>query len=243
MDETEFAELGKHAVLIFRGMYGGPTDSLDRLFLPTMRRLRLHPRLRRHVIRRAHEYPGRPFVGVHVRRGDFRTSSQDVYDHSAGRNQTIPFWWYEHVMEELQRGLDAPVFYLSHNGLTAQEVGSLKARFTVITGTETGTFGHDGDGHCSEVNPVEDLFSLACCPIIIGTPRSTFTHVPAHGLGAPSKVIVPPSKTRRDDPRYLVGSFWGRRVPFWIDREFYTREDLAQDAIPELDYLVNVDWL
>jgi hypothetical protein len=65
------------------------------------------------------------------------------------------------------------------------------------------------------VNPLADLFALACCPVILATPVSGYSHWAANALGAPSDCIVPLPGAMRADPRCGLVRLYGARLPRW----------------------------
>jgi len=62
---------------------------------------------------------------------------------------------------------------------------------------------------------VADLFALACCPVILATPISGYSHWAANALGRPSTCIVPLPGATRDKPSKGIVNLYGRRLPRW----------------------------
>jgi hypothetical protein len=71
------------------------------------------------------------------------------------------------------------------------------------------------DDHRSKVHPVADLFALACCPVLLATPVSGFSHWAANALGPPGDCILPLPGATRDDPRRTLVRLYGARLPRW----------------------------
>jgi hypothetical protein len=87
--------------------------------------------------------------------------------------------------------------------------------FETVTLKVGSHYHYKGDAHGSKVNPVADLFALACCPLILATPLSGYSHWAANALGPPSNCIVPLPGATRDDPRRALVRMYGARLPRW----------------------------
>jgi hypothetical protein len=72
-----------------------------------------------------------------------------------------------------------------------------------------------GWAHQSEVHPVADLFALACCPVILATPVSGFSHWAANVLGKPSMSLIPLKGATNNMPATGMLSLYGRRINTW----------------------------
>jgi hypothetical protein len=76
-------------------------------------------------------------------------------------------------------------------------------------------YDYKGDDHRSTINPVADLFALACCPTLLATPISGYSHWAANALGAPTTCIVPIPGATRADPKAGRIDMYGARMPRW----------------------------
>ncbi|MBF0421457.1 MAG: hypothetical protein HQL73_00510 [Magnetococcales bacterium] len=248
LDPDEFARLGKYRLLMQKGLFGGIPHINRRLYLETGRRLRLNPGLMVALMKQfASVADDALIVGVHIRRGDYRLGSDaDIYDLSNHIHSLVPLWWYEYAMAVVMQRYGKVMFYLSHNGLTVDEETRLCQTFPVMQAPRDNPYRPKRRGHQAEANPVRDLFSLACCPIIIGSPMSTFTHYPAHALGRPTLVIQPLARTLRIDPRMGYSQLFGQNIHAWMDTLYkgtQFHEVTTLSDLPDVDYLQALDWL
>ncbi|MBF0108335.1 MAG: hypothetical protein HQL76_04075 [Magnetococcales bacterium] len=244
-DGTTFHRLGRHRVLIQRGTTGGDQGVLDRVYLPTMARLRLNAAGREQLRRHLGRSDGAMLVGVHIRRGDFHGEEGDGYDIHATRHPRVPLWWYIHAMEQVRSRFGHVVFLLSHNNLEPGEEGRLRERFAVLPSLADGSYNAHG-GHAAATNPVLDLFGLACCPVIITTPMSTFSHFAANVLGSPSLAIQPLPVMQRTAPGLGITTIHGHRAPAWfasLRQGTAFRPITAVEDLPDPGDRVNLDWL
>ena len=241
--EEVFAQLGRHRTIILR-TYIGPPEILRSLRLPTVARIRVRAWVAAAIRDVFGPRADRPMVGVHIRRGDYTLTSPDVYDASAARHPAVPIWWYERAMAALLRRSPDAVFYLSHSG-PGEAFDELRRNFDVVQGAVRNPNRRQVSGHESEVHPVVDLFSLACCPVILGTPMSSFTHWAANLLGPRSTCVLPRLRVSRSD--------WGAceiRLPD-AGLEEWSEACKSQGSLrplsPELSEIaprpVSVDWL
>ncbi|MEO5367477.1 MAG: hypothetical protein H7831_14225 [Magnetococcus sp. WYHC-3] len=215
----EFHQLGRYRVLIQRGTTGGDAAVLDRLFMPTMGRLRLWEQGQQRLATYLRQVPpGALLVGVHVRRGDFQRSADPrSFDIHASRHPQVPLWWYVYAMERVQRQYGNVCFLLSHNMLDLEEEALLRQRFAVLPALDEGQY-HPGGGHAARSNPVLDLYALACCPVIIASPMSTFSHFAAHVLGPASLALQPWPRMSSDAPGVgITPHLAGLRSPAWTE--------------------------
>ncbi|MBF0133810.1 MAG: hypothetical protein HQL75_14645 [Magnetococcales bacterium] len=244
-DSETFYRLGRHRILIQRGTTGGDPVMLERLYRPTMARLGLHVQGRNRLVTHLGGTGTGMLVGVHIRRGDFQGGEEDHYDIHASRHPRVPLWWYVHAMEQMVKRFGQVIFVLSHNNLEPGEEVALRRRFNVLPSLADGRYNDDG-GHASTTNPVLDLFALACCPVIITTPMSTFSHFAANVLGPPSLAIQPLPVMQRGSPGLGITRLYGERSPAWFlsmrdGTAFQRIDDLG--AFPEPESRVNLDWL
>lgn len=193
----------------------GPPHLLGRLLLPTARRVRLRPGLIAAIRDAFGAYRGREIVGVHIRRGDFRLTSEELFDVRSAEWPAVPEWWYEHAMSRVQQQYPDAAFFVACTG-SLDAFPTLTRNFDVFQLPATFAYDYKGPDHASSRHPAADLFALACCSLIIGTPCSTFTHYPAHLLGEPSTVLVPPARPMpRQQPALSKVCLYGRSAFDW----------------------------
>lgn len=210
-DRALFDTLGGRKIIL-RSL-DGPGELLDPIYLEVARKVKLAPALAARVIERFASVRGRPVVGVHVRHGDYELEHADEY-RVEREWPAVPIWWYAAAMAAIKRLQPDVVFFL---GSTAEPAArqALYRGFDVVTLDVASRYGYKGAGHGSQVNPVADLFALACCPVILATPLSGYSHWAANALGAPSDCIVPLPGATREDPRCGLVRLHGARLPRW----------------------------
>jgi len=238
-----FERAGLHRNIVLR-THEGPRAELEPLYLPTARRVRLRADLV-DAIRAAYApHADRPVVGVHVRRGDFPLVSTERFDVNATAWPAVPDWWYAHVMGAIRAAVPDVAFCVACTGQLA-DYPWLEG-FDAFDVPTASTYGYKGPDHASLRHPVADLYALACCPLIVGTPCSTYTHYAADLLGEPSTVLVPPSTPiSRDAPDFRRLDLWGRGA-----HDYYAacRTGTDQRLVPDLRALAirraaRTDWI
>lgn len=239
--ETDFHSLAKKKILIQRGTYGGPQSLLDSLFLPTAKLYDIDDEYRT-IISNTFEPHNRPVVGVHIRGGDFQKNNSDTYDATQKRHLCTPIWWYSHIMDMISKSTPNVHFFICGNSDCSKDIAFLSERYPVIQAPKLGTFGGHSGGHSADTDPVLDLFSLACCPLIIGTPMSTFTHYAANALGSPSTLIIPFPITHKNNPRAMRCNLFGKRAPTWFSvcKDVPVTSDDLDISTLTSDYLQNL---
>lgn len=210
-DAELFAKLAGRKIIL-RSL-DGPADKLDPIYLETASRLRLAPHLAAAVRAGFEKARGRPLVGVHVRQGDYRLVDESRYDISWVW-PAVPVWWYLAQMERIRRRQPDACFLLSCTGDPAA-FREMHDRFDVISLDVRSPYGGKGEDHGSAVNPVADLFALACCRVMLATPFSGFSHWAANALGPPTDCIVPLPGATRAEPRAGLVRLHGERLPRW----------------------------
>ena len=209
-DRRLFDALGGRKIIL-RSL-NGPAELLDPIYLEAARKIRLAPHLAEEVRAAFAPLRGRPAVGVHIRYGDFELGDTNVY-RVEREWPAVPVWWYAAAMAAIRRVQPDVAFFLSGTG----DPGALSE----LRGFDTFTLGvnshyaYKGESHGSRANPVADLFALACCPVILATPISGFSHWAANVLGPPGDCIVPVPGASRDDPRRALVRMYGARLPRW----------------------------
>ena len=191
----------------------GPAELLDPIYLEVAGKVTLAPELARSITATFERLGGRPVVGVHVRHGDYELEQADVY--RVDREwPAVPTWWYAVTMAAIKRAQPDVVFFLSSTG-DPLAYPELHVGFDVVTLNIGSPYHYKREGHASRVNPLADLFGLACCPVILATPRSGYSHWAANALGPPSECIVPLPGATREDPRRALVRMHGARLPRW----------------------------
>lgn len=229
--------------IILRSL-NGPSELLDPIYLDVARKVRIAPHLAQRIRATFAALAGRPVVGVHVRHGDYQLEHEDVY-HINREWPAVPLWWYAKAMAAIKRARPDVAFFLSSTGDPAA-YPELHEGFDVVTLDVSSHYGYKGPDHASRVNPVADLFALACCPVILATPVSGYSHWAANALGPASDCIVPlPGTTREQASRGLV-KLYGTRLPRWraAGRTGSDTQALTEDLSGiDLGRNARTDWL
>ena len=210
-DQALFDTLGNKKIIL-RSL-DGPDELLTPLYLETARRIRLAAPLAASIRRSFDRYRGRPVVGVHVRHGDYELGDENIY--RLDREwPAVPVWWYAETMRAIRRVQPDVVFFLSSTGdprafhelYDGNEVFSLDAE---------SPYTYKGADHASTVNPVADIFALGCCPTLLATPISGYSHWAANAFGQASDCIVPLAGASRDKASRGLVRLYGSRLPRW----------------------------
>lgn len=162
-EAMDLAQRGMPAIVTFEGMLGRFAPLLAHREL-VRRRLEdiLHPRIRRLLPEDQHE-----FLGVHIRRGDFRTAGL-----------ATPIAWYLACIANVRKCLSRPLPVLVFSDGTEEELQLLR-------GLE--------NTHILPAGPaVRDIVKLSRCRLLIGSSGSTFSMWAAYLGGMP--VIWPPGE-------------------------------------------------
>lgn len=211
-DAAQFATLGGKKIIL-RSL-DGPSDKLDPIYLDVASRVTTAPHLADAIRRTFARAQGRPVVAVHIRHGDYRIVDESRYDPLACEWPAVPLWWYEAVMERIAFKQKDVSFFLSCTGDPAT-YETLHRRFDVFTLDVTSPYDYKGPDHDSRVNPVADLFALACCPVMLATPLSGYSHWAANALGIPAVCIIPRAGATPDNPLMGALRLYGKRLPAW----------------------------
>ncbi len=214
----------------------GPDDKLLPVYLETARKLHLAPPLAQSIRTSFARYAGRPVVGVHIRQGDYRLVSDARYDIAGQEWPAVPVWWYQRQMERIRTRQPDVAFFLACTGDPAA-FRELHENFDVFSLDTRSSYGYKGPDHHSEVNPVADLFALACCPVILATPISGYSHWAANALGPASDAIVPLPGATRDKPLAGLLRLYGQRMTRWR-----AAGRNGTDILPLDDALLAVDF-
>ena len=107
-------------------------------------------------------------------------------------------------------------------------------------------YGYKGADHRSVVNPVADLFALACTPVMLATPISGYSHWAANALGAPSTCIVPLPDSTAENMFCGRVDLYGKRLPVWRksgrDGSDTTQLDVHLTGV-DFSQRAQLDWL
>lgn len=210
-DAAQFASLADQKIIL-RSL-DGPSAQLDPIYLETAARLKLAPHLATLIRQAFAPFQNRPIVGVHIRQGDYELANAERYEIDR-EWPAVPVWWYQALMRQIRQAQPDVAFFLSCTGDPAA-FRELHDEFDVFTLDAPSPYGYKGDDHRSTVNPVADLFALACCPVLLATPISGYSHWAANALGSPSICIVPRPGATRAEPLAGCVRLYGARLPRW----------------------------
>lgn len=242
-DEQKFKDL-QYRNLVLRSL-NGPTDLLDPIYLAVAQKIHLAPHLADAIRVSFEPYLQRPVVGVHVRHGDYHLENPDRYVVKGVEWPAIPVWWYEKVMAKIVTKQPDVCFLLSSTG-DPNSYPTLRKNFDVFTVDAPSPYAYKGDDHRSEVNPVADLFALACTPVMLATPISGYSHWAANVLGAPTTCIVPLEHATVEQVLCGRVDLYGKRLPVWrkAGREGTDTTPLDADLTGvNFNQTARLDWL
>ncbi len=230
--------------IILRSL-NGPSEFLDPIYLETARKIHLASHLVASVKQCFTPYINRPVVGIHIRQGDFRLASEHSYEISGQEWPAVPLWWYQKVMELIVKQQPDVCFFLSGTGDPSTYL-SLHQNFDVFSLDIASPYAYKGADHSSRINPVADLFALACTPVLLATPISGYSHWAANVLGEPTTCIVPIPGATPDNPTSGKVELYGQRLPAWrhTGREG-NNTTLLSANLAEIDFnrRIQFDWL
>lgn len=222
----------------------GPAQHLDPIYLEVAKKVKPAQFVKEGIARAFENHQGRPVVGVHIRQGDYHLVRQDCYDIGT-EWPAVPLWWYEAAMRKVLELQPDAVFFLASNA----KVGVLEPllhQFPVFQLDLKSSYSYKGPDHASAVNPVADLFALACCPVLLATPVSGYSHWAANVLGAPSVSVVPLPACTPDAPQFGSVNLYGSRMPRWREAGRTGSDTLplnSQWAGVDLSQAAHLDWL
>lgn len=239
----EFCELGRYRNIIVRGITGGRAEALNRALPIVANDIRLAPHLVQSIEKLFKKIGDNPIVGVHLRRGDFKGHGEDIYDATKNRHPALPDWWIYWAMGEIRKKEPRVKFYLSYTGNPDSCTWLTNEYDCILLDAKNPYRKHFG--HASYTDPVGDLFALACCPTILATPVSSFSHWAANILGIQSRVIMPTLVTSKRDPQMICPILGQQRLPAWNDlcrKGLGARNVFSLADLPEIAP-VRTDWL
>ncbi len=233
-DEAAFETLGRYRHVDLRGLYGAPPALLDPQLPHVTRSLRLNRGLAAQI---KDFFAGiqRPVVGVHIRRGDFLVDPERKRRHAATSDMQLSF-----ALERISRRFPDTVFFLSYTGKVT-DYNFLLDRFNCVTLPIPTPYSHHGAPQASETHPIADLFALACCPSIVVTPRSSFSHWAANCLGSPSISLVPGPLESSAEIGLSIKRFGACRLPAFMN-EPWKATDVRDLDLPA-PQKAQTDWL
>lgn len=240
-DAATFARLAGKKIIL-RSL-DGPEEALAPIYLEAARNIHLAPHLVDAVRSSFASRTGRPIVGVHIRQGDYELVNPDCYEISK-EWPAVPLWWYEETMARIAALRPDVSFFLACTGNSAAFEG-LRNRFDTFTLDAKSPYSYKGPDHRSEVNPVADLFALACCPLLLATPISGYSHWAANVLGAPTRCIVPMPGATREQPLSGLVELYGARMPRWRAAGRTGADTIPLDnfSVLDLSRSAHTDWL
>ena len=242
-DAEQFATL--HDKKIILRSLDGPSEVLDPIYLETAAKVHLNPTLAADIRSMFAPVQTRPLVGVHIRHGDYLLTDAHTYRTDGIEWPAVPVWWYEQTMAAIVQQQADVCFFLSSTG-DPSTYATLHRNFDVLTLNIDSPYRYKGPDHESKVNPVADLFALACCPTILATPISGYSHWAANALGAASTCIVPLPGATREQALKGVVNIYGSRLPRWrAAGRKGTDTTAVSDAFEDVDFTrsVNTGWL
>jgi hypothetical protein len=240
-DAATFARLANQKIIL-RSL-DGPEDVLAPIYLEAARKIHLAPHLVASIRASFATRKDRPIVGVHIRQGDYELDNPDCYE--IGKEwPAVPLWWYEETMARIAAAQPDVSFFLACTGDPAA-FESIRTRFDTFSLDTKSPYDYKGPDHQSVVNPVADLFALACCPTLLATPISGYSHWAANVLGDPTTCIVPLPGATRDNPLCGRVELYGERMPRWRNagRAGADTTPLNDFASLNLNQFAHLDWL
>ena len=237
-----FQGLAARRNILLRG-FGGPEDKMAGVYEEAASCLGLCAPFAEGVAAALRKIGPRPLVGVHLRRGDFPLVSEEVFDLHQTLLSAVPLWWHEAVMRAIVRRQPRVCFLLCHNG-AADAVAQLKREFDVVEVPFRNPY-HRPAGHQSPRHPVADLFALACCPVILATPVSSFSHYAANVLGPASTCLLPPPRMNRAAPAVVRIRVHQRLLRHWVEACLGPDAEVLPPTLDGIDFgqTARCDWL
>jgi len=209
-----FSELAGCKKIILRG-FGGFEEEMAPIYLETASKINLRPALAEAVSAFFRELGPRPIVGIHLRQGDFSLLSGEIYDLDQEALSAVPLWWHEWVMDAIVRR-QPDVRFLVCQTQAEQTVAALRKNFEIVELPIGNPYQERYMGYKSAKHPVADLFALACCPVILATPVSSYSHYAANVLGGKSICLMPPPQMKKGDRAIVRSHVEGELLQYWI---------------------------
>lgn len=237
-----FQQLVHHAALEIRGLSTVGPEWVERELMDYAPRIRPSIKCRTAVEAQLSKFHGEMVVGVHIRQGDFRVSDFDRYEAVSGRHTRVPIWWYHYMMQLISGVFPNVIFLLFYSG-SRDSLRPLEESFRCVVPTFNSEMTPTRMGHQADSDAVADLFSLASCSIILGTPASSFSHWAGSNLGPPTLVVSPPLVTYPEEPRFVISSFRYKALCRWVKFSWFDQPSALSSwsdewPIPRFD----IDW-
>jgi hypothetical protein len=237
-----FQGLAARQRIILRG-FGGPEEQMAAVYEEAASGLGLCTPFAEGVAAALRNIGPRPLVGVHLRRGDFPLFSEEIYNLHQTPLSAVPLWWHEWVMRAIVRRQPRACFLVCHNG-AADAVAKLRQQFEVLEMPVSNPYKRQ-KGHQSPRHPVADLFALACCPVILATPVSSFSHYAANVLGAASTCLLPPPQMNRAAPAVVRVRVHRRLLRHWVEACLGPNAEVLRPTLEGIDFdqTAQAHWL
>lgn len=238
-----FVGLSAHRRILLR-TYEGPAAELDPLLQSTLKRISLRAWVVEEIQAVFRAAEARPVVGVHIRRGDYPLGDKDTYDVLCRKHPAVPLWWYQEAMQQILHWQPEAIFYVSCSGL-GNEADDLRQRFPTLRAKTRDGYHRRRAGHEAVSHPVVDLFALACCPVLLATPLSSFSHYAANLLGPSAACLLPPVRTTRGTGVLCQIKASNLRLPEWtrLCRSGASHLPVAADGAGMTFGTASTDWL
>lgn len=243
--EEEFPRLSPWRQILLRG-FGGPKERMAAVYHEAASRLSLEESVAAAVKQVFREIGPRPVIGIHLRQGDFLSGDEAVYDLRRFAFKAVPVWWHEWIMDRIVRVQPDVCFLLCHNGQETS-VATLKRNFDLKEVPLANPYANRASRfHRARTHPVADLFALACCPVVLATPVSSYSHYAVNVLGGNKLCLMPPSPMVKTAPKAVRVCVQGRLLQDWVDAALL---GLACQPLPQslagidFDQTARCDWL
>lgn len=213
-DADQFRALATRRRIILRG-FSGPEEWMSVVYEDALSQVAFASHIVDHVESLFRQANGHPVVGVHLRQGDYRMLSEDVYDLRKAPLSAVPIWWHEWMMQAIVNKQPDTRFLLCHNG-DGKIAARLKMNFDVLETSLPNPY-LQPEGHKSSTHPVADLAALACCPVILATPVSSFSHFAGNVFGKRALCITPPQQMTKATPAAVCIHTRGPLLDHWAN--------------------------
>jgi hypothetical protein len=239
--EELFRSLARRRKIILRGV-AGPEETRQSVYREATSKVSLQPALANIVAETFKKTGNRPVVGIHLRQGDYPLLDNDIYDLRQATLCAVPVWWHEWIMRAIVKRQPDTCFLLCHNG-SPEPAALLKKNFDIIELPIRNTY-QKSVGHQSVHHPVADLFALACCPVVLATPVSSFSHYAVNVLGPESICLLPPPQMTKANPAVARLQLYQRLLDHWVNGCLTVPDTLSPSlANIELGQPAQYQWL
>jgi hypothetical protein len=80
-----------------------PPEKIAAVYAEAASKISLPPAFARQVATVFTQVPGRPVIGIHLRRADFKLAADETYDIHRDPISGVPVWWHEWMLERIVR--------------------------------------------------------------------------------------------------------------------------------------------